>query len=70
VEVIDAESGERVRVTLGPRERSRYRDTLMRLANEIKSFCFRSGLRYALYTTDQAFDQFFLRAATNLGLVH
>jgi hypothetical protein len=70
VEVVDAESGERVRVSIGPRERARYRDTLMRLSNEIRSFCFRSGLRFALHTTDRGFHDFFLHAATNLGLVH
>ncbi len=70
VEVVDAESGERVRVSIGPRERERYRLTLTRLAREIRGFCFRSGLRYALYTTDRSFHDFFLHAATNLGLVH
>jgi uncharacterized protein (DUF58 family) len=70
VEVIDAESRERLRVALGPRERERYRQTLQRLSREIRNFCFRSGLRYALYTTDRNFHDFFLRAATGLGLVH
>ena len=70
VEVVDAESGERIRVSLGPRERARYRETLMRLSNEIQRFCFRSGLRYALFTTDRGFHDFFLHAATQLGLMH
>lgn len=70
VEAIDAESGERVRVAIGQRERARYRETLMRLSSEIRRFCYRSGLRYALYTTDQDFHDFFLHAATDLGLVH
>jgi uncharacterized protein (DUF58 family) len=70
VEVVDAESGERLRVSLGPRERQRYRQTLLRFSREIHNFCLRSGLRYALYTTDNDFHQFFLHAATNLGLVH
>jgi hypothetical protein len=70
VEVVDAESGERLRVSLGPRERERYRQTLIRFSREIHNFCLRSGLRYALYTTDNDFHQFFLHAATNLGLVH
>ena len=70
VEVVDAESGERVRVSLGNRERERYRQTLMRLSSEIRSYCFKSGLRYALYTTGREFHDFFLRAATQLGLVH
>jgi len=67
---VDAESGERVRVAMGPRERAKYRETLTRLAQEIKSFCFRRGLRYALYTTDRGFHDFFLHAATDLGLMH
>lgn len=70
VEVVDAETGERVRVSIGTRERQRYRETLMRLANEIKFFCSRSGLHYALYTTDREFHDFFLHAAASLGLVH
>jgi len=70
VEVVDAESGERLRVSLGPRESERYRQTLQRLSREIRNFCFRSGLRYALHTTDHNFHDFFLSAATGLGLVH
>jgi uncharacterized protein (DUF58 family) len=70
VEVVDAESGERARVSIGARERARYRETLMRLAREIRIFCSRSGLHYALYTTDNGFHDFFLHAAANLGLVH
>jgi len=70
IEVIDAESGERLRVSLGPRERERYRHTLQRLSREVRNFCLRSGFRYALHTTDQDFHDFFLSAATGLGLVH
>jgi uncharacterized protein (DUF58 family) len=70
VDVVDAESGERVRVSIGARERDRYRQTLTRLAREVRSLCFRRGLRYALYTTDRSFHDFFLHAATDLGLVH
>ena len=70
VEVIDAESGERIRISVGPRERERYRQTLLRLSRELRVFCFRHGLKYTLYTTDQDFHGFFLRAAADLGLVH
>jgi uncharacterized protein (DUF58 family) len=70
VEVVDAESGERVRVSIGQRERDRYRETLLRLAREIKVFCFRNGLHYTLYTTGVNFHDFFLRAVADLGLVH
>jgi uncharacterized protein (DUF58 family) len=70
VEVVDAENGERVRVSLGNRERERYRQTLMRLSSEIRNYCFKSGLRYVLYTTERQFHDFFLHAATQLGLVH
>ena len=70
VEVVDAETGEHVRVSIGQRERERYRRTLTRLASEIRNYCFRSGLRYSLYTTDRDFHDFFLHAAINLGLVH
>ena len=39
VEVVDAETGERLRVSIGEREREQYRETLTRLTREIKSFC-------------------------------
>jgi uncharacterized protein (DUF58 family) len=70
VEVIDSESGERVRVAIGTREREQYRETLQRLTREIRSFCLKRGLHYALYVTDREFQSFFLRAATDLGLAH
>src|SRR5277367_417523 len=70
VEVIDSESGERLRVSIGERERTQYRDTMTRLTRELKSFCLKRGLHYALYTTDQDFQQFFLRAVRDLGLAH
>ncbi|HTT76290.1 MAG TPA: DUF58 domain-containing protein [Candidatus Binataceae bacterium] len=70
VEVVDAESGERVRVSIGNREREQYRQTLLRLTREIKVFCLRNGIRYALYTTDARFQDFFLRAVADLGLAH
>jgi len=70
VEVIDSESGERLRVSIGERERKQYRDTMNRLTREIKSFCLKRGLHYSLYTTDQDFQQFFVRATRELGLAH
>jgi hypothetical protein len=33
-------------------------------------FCFRNGLHYTLYTTGANFHDFFLRAVSDLGLVH
>jgi uncharacterized protein (DUF58 family) len=70
VEVIDSESGERLRVSIGERERSQYRETMLRLTREIRSFCLKRGLHYALYVTDQDFEQFFVRAVRDLGLAH
>jgi hypothetical protein len=70
VEVVDAESGERVRVSIGNREREQYKQTLIRLTREIKSYCLRHGLRYTLYTTGTSFHDFFLRAVMDLGLAH
>jgi len=70
VEVVDAESGEQVRVAMGAREREQYRHTLMRLTREIKTFCLKRGLHYALYETGTDFHAFFLRAVANLGLAH
>jgi uncharacterized protein (DUF58 family) len=70
VEVVDSESGERLRVSIGERERQQYRDTMIRLTRQLKSFCLKRGLHYALYTTDQDFQQFFVRATRDLGLAH
>ena len=70
VEVVDSESGERLRVSIGEREREQYRDTMIRLTRQLKSFCLKRGLHYALYTTDQDFQQFFVRATRDLGLAH
>ena len=56
VEVVDSESGERLRVSIGERERTQYRETMLRLTREIKSFCLKRGLHYALYTTDRTFS--------------
>ena len=69
VEVVDAETGEAVRVTIGNREREQYRNTLVRLSREIQSFCLKRGMHYALHTTDQDFHEFFLKAVADLGLV-
>ena len=70
VEVVDSESGERLRVSIGEREREQYRDTMIRLTRQLKSFCLKRGLHYSLYTTDQDFQQFFVRATRDLGLAH
>jgi hypothetical protein len=69
VEVVDAETGEHLRVSMGTREREQYRNTLMRLSREIRAYCLKRGMHYALYVTDQNFDQFFLKAVADLGLV-
>jgi uncharacterized protein (DUF58 family) len=68
VEVVDAETGEALRVSIGTREREQYHNTLMRLSREIRSYCLKRGMHYALYTTDQDFHQFFLKAVADLGL--
>lgn len=70
VEVVDSESGERLRVSIGERERRQYRETMLRLTREIKSFCLKRGLHYSLYTTDNNFQNFFVRAVSDLGLAH
>lgn len=70
VEVIDSESGERLRVSMSRRSRDQYRATLMRLSREIRAMCLQRGLRYTLYTTERNFQDYFVRAVTELGLVH
>jgi hypothetical protein len=70
VEVVDSESGERLRVSIGERERRQYRESMLRLTREIKSFCLKRGLHYSLYTTDNDFHNFFVRAVSDLGLAH
>ena len=68
VEVVDSETGERLRVSIGTREREQYQNTLRRLVREVQAFCLKRGMHYALYTTDQDFQPFFLKAVANLGL--
>jgi uncharacterized protein (DUF58 family) len=70
VDLVDAETGEHLRVALGPRERERYRQTLLRLSREIQACCFKNGQHYTLYSTDTSFHDYFLRAVSELGLVH
>ncbi|HTW89837.1 MAG TPA: DUF58 domain-containing protein [Candidatus Binataceae bacterium] len=70
VELVDAETGEAVRVSVGAHERERHHETMLRLSREIKTFCFRHGLHYVLYVTGTNFTDFFLRAVSELGLVH
>ncbi|MFZ0889298.1 MAG: DUF58 domain-containing protein [Candidatus Binataceae bacterium] len=70
VELVDAESGERLRVAVSARERERYRQTLLRLSREIRAFCFKHGQHYTLYTTNLNFHDYFLHAVSELGLVH
>jgi uncharacterized protein (DUF58 family) len=68
VEVVDSESGEHLRVSVGPRERAQYENTLKRLSREIQAFCLKRGMHYALYTTGHSFHEFFLKAVRELGL--
>jgi hypothetical protein len=69
VEVVDAETGEALRVSIGSREREQYHNTLVRLSRDLRAFCLRRGMHYALNITDQDFHEFFLKAVTDLGLV-
>jgi len=70
VEVVDSESGEVVRIAMGPRERERHRESLKRMSLDLRAFCLRNGLHYTLYDTATSFHEFFLRAVAELGLVH
>jgi hypothetical protein len=70
VEVIDSETGERLRVSMSRRSREQYRTSLMRLSREIRALCLQRGLHYTLYTTERNFQDFFIRAVTELGMVH
>jgi hypothetical protein len=70
LELVDSESGEVVRVSIGQRGRQQYHETLMHQVKEVQTFCYRNGLHYTFYTTDRAFQEFFLRAVSELGLVH
>jgi uncharacterized protein (DUF58 family) len=69
VEVVDAESGEHVRVAMSRSAREQYRTTMTRLSREVRATCLRSGMRYALYTTGRSFQDFFFNAVSELGLV-
>ena len=68
VEIVDAETGESLRVSIGAHEREQYHDTLIRLSREVRAFCLKRGMHYALYTTGDNFHEFFLKAVTDLGL--
>jgi uncharacterized protein (DUF58 family) len=68
VEVVDAETGESLRVSMGTHEREQYHRTLERLSREIQAFCLKRGMHYALYTSDRDFHEFFLKAVADLGL--
>ena len=70
LELVDCETGERVRVSVGQREREHHHNTMLRLSREIRTFCLRNGLHFTLYRTDQNFQEFFIRAVMELGLVH
>jgi uncharacterized protein (DUF58 family) len=70
LELVDAESGERMLLGIGASEREQYRQTLLSHARNVRQFCFRHGLHYALYNTGENFEDFFLRAVSDLGLVH
>ncbi|MBF6567823.1 MAG: DUF58 domain-containing protein [Candidatus Binataceae bacterium] len=68
-ELVDAESGETIRLSIGSREREQHRQTMLRLSREIRTFCLHRGLHYVLYVTGANFHDFFMRAVTDFGLV-
>jgi uncharacterized protein (DUF58 family) len=69
-ELVDAETGEQLRLLVGERERARYHDTLLRLTREMRAVCLKQGMRYAFYNTGESFEEFFLNAARQLDLVN
>jgi hypothetical protein len=52
-------------LSIGNREREQYHNTLVRHPREIRSFCLKRGMHYALYTTDHDFQLLSLQERAN-----
>ena len=66
---IDAETGEERDVRLDARAREIYLANLTRHRREIRSFCHRAGVQYALYDTSTDLEDFVLTELAALGLL-
>ena len=60
LELIDAETGELVEVSLTQETIRVYRERLDRWCGEVEAFCIRRGIRYVRATTDTPFDTLLL----------
>jgi hypothetical protein len=59
-ELIDAETGELVEVSLTRATIARYRERLDRWCHDVEAFCARRGIRYARVSTDTPFEDLLL----------
>ena len=60
VELVDAETGELVEVSLTRATIARYRERLDRWCHDVEAFCARRGIRYARVSTATAFEDLLL----------
>jgi hypothetical protein len=60
VELIDAETGELVEVSLTRATIARYRERLDRWCHDVEAFCARRGIRYARVSTATPFEDLLL----------
>ena len=67
--LVDAETGEQRDVRLDPKARTIYLANLQRHQREIRSFCHRAGVQYALYDTSTDLEDFVLTELAALGLL-
>ena len=67
--LVDAETGEERDLRLDARGRERYLENLKRHRREIRSFCHRAGVQYALYDTSTDLEDFVLTELAKLGLL-
>lgn len=67
--LIDAESGEERDVRFDERAKTVYLDNLRRHRRDLRSFCHRAGIQYALYDTSTDVEDFVLTELPALGLL-
>ncbi len=68
--LVDAETGDERDVRLDARAQETYVANLRRHQRELRSFCHRAGVQYALYDTSTDLEEFVLTELAGLGLLH
>jgi uncharacterized protein (DUF58 family) len=68
-ELVDVETGSRVEVSISSRHLRHYRATLEGYLEEIRSFCHRQGMNYALIPSDERLEERFLGRLQGAGVL-